>query len=186
MQALSGAGLDGVPAGAIQDNVIPYIAGEEEKLETEPLKILGGYGEGRFTAAQLRISAHCNRVPVLDGHTEAVSVRLRAPATAGELRQVLAGFSSEPQRLRLPTAPKHPILVLDAVDRPQPRLDRSMAQGMAVTVGGIRPCPLLDWKFTLVVHNAVRGAAGAALLNAELLAAQGQLCQRNRSSHPAG
>jgi aspartate-semialdehyde dehydrogenase len=173
LQALSGAGLEGVAAVAIQDNVIPHIAGEEEKLQTESLKILGGFNNHRFLPAELQVSAQCNRVPVLDGHTEAVSVRLRSAATSNQLHQALAAFTSEPQRLQLPSAPPHPVLVVEGVDRPQPRLDRGTAKGMAVSVGHIRPCQVLDWKFTLVVHNAIRGAAGAALLNAELLVAQG-------------
>jgi aspartate-semialdehyde dehydrogenase len=173
MQALSGAGLKGVAAMTIQDNIIPHVPGEEEKLESESLKILGGLQGERFVPADLRVSAQCNRVAVLDGHTEAISVRLRTPATADQLRQAFSTFTSEPQRLRLPSAPPHPVLVVDGVDRPQPRLDRDVAKGMAVSVGHLRPCPVLDWKFTLVVHNAIRGAAGAALLNAELLVAQG-------------
>ncbi|MGH7667158.1 MAG: aspartate-semialdehyde dehydrogenase [Candidatus Dormibacteria bacterium] len=172
-QALSGAGLEGVAAAAIQDNVIPHIAGEEEKVQTESLKILGGFDGQQFSPANLRVSAQCNRVPVLDGHTQAVSVRLRSPATSDQLHQALAAFTSEPQRLQLPSAPPHPVLVVDGVDRPQPRLDRGAANGMAVSVGDIRRCRVLDWKFTLVVHNAIRGAAGAALLNAELLVAKG-------------
>lgn len=175
MQALSGAGLRGVGALAIHDNLIPHIAGEEEKLQTESLKILGSLRDQRFLPADLRISAQCNRVPVRDGHTEAVSVRLRSPATAEQIRQTFGAFTSEPQRLGLPSAPPHPVLLVDAIDRPQPRLDRDAANGMAVSVGNIRPCPVLDWKFTLVVHNAIRGAAGAALLNAELLLAQGYI-----------
>lgn len=185
MQALSGAGLDGVSAVAIQDNVIPYIAGEEEKLQTEPLKILGDYRDRQFLAADIKVSAQCNRIPVLDGHTEAVSVRLRRPASAAQLRQALATFSSEPQRLKLPSAPPHPLLVRDEVDRPQPRLDRPAGKGMVVSIGGIRSCPVLDWKFTVVSHNAIRGAAGAALLNAELLVAQGYI-QRRGASNPTG
>lgn len=173
MQALSGAGVNGVPAMTILDNVIPYVAGEEEKLETESVKILGDLEDERFIPAALRVSAQCNRVAVLDGHTESVSVRLRTKATAQQLQQVLADFTAEPQRLKLPSAPPHPVLVVEGVDRPQPQLDRDVARGMAVSVGHLRPCPVLDWKFTLVVHNAIRGAAGAALLNAELLVAQG-------------
>ncbi|HVC39873.1 MAG TPA: aspartate-semialdehyde dehydrogenase [Candidatus Dormibacteraeota bacterium] len=175
MQALSGAGLQGVAGMSIVDNVIPFIADEEEKIEVESLKILGGFQAQRFVPAELRVSAQCNRVAVLDGHTESVSVRLGSAATAEQLQLALSSFSSEPQRLQLPSAPAQPVIVSDGVDRPQPQLDRDLAQGMAVSVGRIRPCPVLDWKFTLVVHNAIRGAAGAALLNAELLAAQGYL-----------
>ncbi|MGC2192555.1 MAG: aspartate-semialdehyde dehydrogenase [Candidatus Dormiibacterota bacterium] len=175
MQALSGAGINGVPAMTILDNVIPYVSDEEEKIQTESLKILGGLEGERFIPAKIRVSAQCNRVAVADGHTEAVSIRLGNSATAKELRQAFANFTSEPQRLQLPSAPPHPVLVLDGDDRPQPRLDRDAELGMAVSVGHLRPCPVLDWKFTLVVHNAIRGAAGAALLNAELLVAQGYL-----------
>jgi aspartate-semialdehyde dehydrogenase len=175
MQALSGAGVDGVPAMTILDNVIPYVSGEEEKIETESLKILGGLEGEQFVPAKMRVSAQCNRVAVADGHTEAVSIRLADSATAKELGQAFANFTSEPQRLQLPSAPPHPVLVLDGDDRPQPRLDRDAELGMAVSVGHLRPCPVLDWKFTLVVHNAIRGAAGAALLNAELLVAQGYI-----------
>ncbi|MGB9483075.1 MAG: aspartate-semialdehyde dehydrogenase, partial [Candidatus Dormiibacterota bacterium] len=172
MQALSGAGINGVPAMKILDNVIPYVSGEEEKIEGESLKILGGLAGDEFVPADLRVSAQCNRVAVLDGHTEAVSVRLRTPATVEQVRRVLAAFTSEPQRLKLPSAPPHPVLLVDGDDRPQPQLDRDAGSGMTVSVGHVRPCPVLDWKFTLLVHNAIRGAAGAALLNAELLVAQ--------------
>ncbi|MGH7642307.1 MAG: aspartate-semialdehyde dehydrogenase [Candidatus Dormibacteria bacterium] len=175
MQAVSGAGISGVPGLSILDNVIPYVAGEEEKIESESLKILGGMEGGRFVPANLVISAQCNRVGVLDGHTEAVSVRLRSEADADQVRRALADFTSEPQRLQLPSSPPNPILVVDGVDRPQPRLDREAARGMAVSVGRLRPCSVLDWKFTLVVHNAIRGAAGAALLNAELLVSLGYI-----------
>jgi aspartate-semialdehyde dehydrogenase len=175
MQALSGAGINGVAAMTIMDNVIPYVAGEEEKIESETLKILGGLQNDTFLPAEIRVSAQCNRVAVLDGHTEAVSLRLQTPATAEQLRQTLGRFTSEPQRLQLPTAPANPILVVEGSDRPQPQLDRDSARGMAVSVGHIRPCSVLDWKFTLVVHNSIRGAAGAALLNAELLVAQGYI-----------
>ena len=173
MQAISGAGLDGVSAGAIQDNVIPYIGGEEEKLEAEPLKILGAFDGSGFVAAEMTVSAQCNRVPVLDGHTESVSVRLARPASQREVEDALRGFTSEPQRLGLPSAPSRPILLSPEPDRPQPRLDRNAGSGMAVVVGRVRPCPVQDWKFTVLSHNMVRGAAGAALLNAELLAAEG-------------
>jgi len=179
MQAISGAGLDGVSAGAIQDNVIPYIQGEEEKLEAEPRKILGTFAKGRFAAAEMVVSAQCNRVPVLDGHTESVSVQLAQSASWDEVAEAIRTFTAEPQRLQLPTAPARPLWLTAQGDRPQPRLDRNSGQGMTVVVGGLRPCPVLDWKFTVLSHNMVRGAAGAALLNAELLAAQGHL-------HPRG
>jgi aspartate-semialdehyde dehydrogenase len=173
MQAISGAGLDGVPAGAIQDNVIPYIKGEEEKLESEPQKILGGIGNDRFLPAEISISAHCNRVAVLDGHTEAVSVRLRQRPSLEEVRAAIHDFHGIPQEMGLPTGSAAPLLLAEAPDRPQPRLDRNAGEGMTVVVGRLRPCPVLDWKFTVLSHNMVRGAAGAALLNAELLVARG-------------
>jgi aspartate-semialdehyde dehydrogenase len=173
MQAISGAGLDGVPAGAIQDNVIPYIKGEEEKLESEPPKILGGIGKDRFLPAEISISAQCNRVAVLDGHTEAVSVRLRQTPSLEDVRAAIRGFRGVPQELGLPTGTAAPLLLAEAPDRPQPRLDRNAGEGMTVVVGRLRPCPVLDWKFTVLSHNMVRGAAGAALLNAELLVARG-------------
>lgn len=177
MQAISGAGLEGVPAAAIQDNVIPHIAGEEAKLESEPRKILGRWEEG-FVPASLRISAQCNRVPVLHGHLEAVSVRLGRPARLEEFREALADFGPGPEVSELPSSPGRAIILRDEIDRPQPRLDLDAERGMAVTVGGVRPCPVLDWKFNLLSHNLVRGAAGAALLNAELLLRLGRVGRR--------
>jgi aspartate-semialdehyde dehydrogenase len=175
MQAISGAGLDGVPAGAIQDNVIPYIKGEEEKLESEPQKILGGLGQERTVPAEISISAQCHRVAVLDGHTEAVSVRLRRQASRAEMEAAFREFSGDPQTAGLPTGSAAPLLLTEAPDRPQPRLDRMAGEGMTVVVGRLRPCPVLDWKFIVLSHNMVRGAAGAALLNAELLVARGYI-----------
>ncbi len=175
MQAISGAGLDGVSALSIQDNVIPHIQGEEEKLEAETAKILGGHGPAGFEPAVLAISAQCNRVPVLDGHTESISVRLSEPATEEQMRRVMSSFAGAVADLHLPSSPPAPLLVRSEPDRPQPRLDRDQGHGMTVVVGRLRPCPVLDWKFTALVHNMVRGAAGAALLNAELLVAQGLL-----------
>ncbi|MGH7608403.1 MAG: aspartate-semialdehyde dehydrogenase [Candidatus Dormibacteria bacterium] len=175
MQAISGAGLDQLAASAVQDNLIPFIRAEEPKLEREPLKILGGWHGGRFSPADMVLSASCNRVPVLYGHTESVSVRLGSDATAERITAAMAGFHGLPQELRLPSAPPQPLVVSQDQERPQPRLDRNAGRGMAVSVGRVRPCPVLGWKFSLVVHNAVRGAAGAALLNAELLAAQERL-----------
>jgi aspartate-semialdehyde dehydrogenase len=182
MQAISGAGHSGVAAGAIHDNVIPYISGEEEKMEAEPQKILGKLEGQRFVPAGFRVSAHCNRVPVIDGHTEAVSVRLKRKALLAEVREAFLNFTAEPQRLKLPFAPAHPILLREEADRPQPRLDRNAENGMAVVVGRLRPCPVGDFKFTLLSHNMIRGAAGAAILNAELLVAQGHLRRRNGSA----
>jgi aspartate-semialdehyde dehydrogenase len=175
MQAISGAGYPGVPSLDILDNVVPYISGEEDKVQTEPLKILGVLKNNSVEFARMKISAQCNRVHVLDGHTECVSIRLRRKASLQEVRHALSSFTGDPQRMNLPFAPEHPILVTDDDDRPQPRRDRSAGKGMTVVVGRVRPCELLDYKFTLLVHNTIRGAAGAAILNAELLAERGEL-----------
>ncbi len=175
MQAISGAGYPGVPSLDILDNVIPYIGGEEEKVETEPLKLLGRLAGDHVEMASFQVSAQCNRVNVRDGHTECVSVALQRPADREEFIEVLRSFQGVPQELGLPSAPHPAILVREEPDRPQPRLDRMAGDvpGMATVVGRIRPCPLLDWKFVVMGHNTVRGAAGGALLNAELLVAQG-------------
>lgn len=176
MQAISGAGYAGVPSYAILDNVIPYIGGgEEDKIETEPRKILGTWRDGKFEDAQIRISAQVNRVPTIDGHLMTVSAKLRERASLDDIRNALESFTSEPQRLGLPSAPQRPIHYIDSQDRPQPRLDRDREQGMAVSVGRLRPCPILDFRMVALVHNTIRGAAGAAILNAELLEARGML-----------
>lgn len=175
LQALSGAGYPGVPSLEIVDNVVPYIEGEEKKLETEPLKILGQLGDGEFQKAEIAISAQCNRVSTLDGHLECISVELAEEAELGEVEGALRGFRALPQELNLPTAPRWPIVVRQEKDRPQPRYDRDAEGGMAVTVGRIRRCSILDYKFLVLGHNVVRGAAGASILNAELLKAQGYL-----------
>ncbi|MGH7611441.1 MAG: aspartate-semialdehyde dehydrogenase [Candidatus Dormibacteria bacterium] len=173
MQAISGAGLGQLAAATAQDNVVPFIAGEETKLESEPLKLLGRWDGGRFKPADVVLSASCHRVPILHGHTELVSLRLGSQASVEAITKALQDFRGLPQELRLPSAPEQPLQVVGLPDRPQPRLDRSRSSGMAVTVGRIRPCPVLGWKLVLVLHNLIRGAAGAALLNAELLCAQG-------------
>lgn len=175
LQAVSGAGYPGVAALDILGNVIPYIGGEEEKMESESRKILGSWGAGGIAPAALAISAHCHRVAVEDGHTESVSVKLKRPASAAEAAAVLRDFTAPAQVRALPSAPAHPVIVLDAPDRPQPRLDANAGAGMSATVGRLRPCPVLDLKFTLLSHNTIRGAAGAAVLNAELLRAEGRL-----------
>lgn len=176
MQAISGAGYAGVASYAILDNVIPYIGGgEEEKIETEPRKILGAWKNDRFAEAPMTISAQVNRVPTIDGHLMTVSAKLRNAAEIRDVREAFESFTGEPQELGLPTAPKRPIHFLDAVDRPQPRLDRDRERGMAVSVGRLRHCPILDIRFVALVHNTIRGAAGAAILNAELLEAKGLL-----------
>ena len=175
MQALSGAGYPGVPSLDIIDNVVPYIGGEEEKVESEPLKIMGALAGENFTTASFAISAHCNRVATIDSHLECVSVALGRHAGIDEVLNALASFSAVPQKLRLPSAPAHPVVVRQESDRPQPHLDRDTQRGMATTVGRLRPCKVLDYRFVLLGHNTVRGAAGAAILNAELMLARGDL-----------
>lgn len=175
LQALSGAGYPGVPSLDSLGNVVPFIEGEEEKIAKEPGKILGRLGAGGVTPARFPISVSVNRVGVRDGHTESVFVKLARRASLAEVRAALEGFSGEPQRLSLPSAPDRAIVVRDEKDRPQPARDLEAGRGMSVTVGRLRADPVYDVKFTLLVHNTVRGAAGAALLNAELLAATGRL-----------
>ncbi len=172
MQALSGAGYPGVASLDILDNVIPFIGGEEKKLESEPLKILGRVNGESIARAEFKISAACNRVATSDGHLETAAVELIEKAPLDAVRRALAEFSAEPQALKLPTAPAHPIVVRDEVDRPQPRLDRDAERGMATIVGRLRACSVLDYKFVLLGHNTMRGAAGGTLLNAELLVAK--------------
>ena len=175
MQAISGAGYAGVASYAILDNVIPFIGGgEEDKIEKEPRKILGRWTT-RFEDAPLIISAQVNRTPVIDGHLMTISAKLRQQATIEEVRAAIESFAGEPQRLGLPSAPAKPLHYIDAPDRPQPRLDRDRARGMAVSVGRLRPCPVLDLRLVALVHNTIRGAAGAAILNAELLKARNLL-----------
>jgi aspartate-semialdehyde dehydrogenase len=175
MQAISGAGYPGVPSMDILGNVIPYIAKEEDKMEAESRKLLGTLNGSRIIDADLTLSAHCNRVAVEDGHTESVSLKLRKPATAEEVIAAWNDFRCLPQKLKLPTAPEQPIIYESAPDRPQPRLDRDRGRGMSAVVGRIRACNIFDWKFTVLSHNTIRGAAGAAVLNGELLKAQGYL-----------
>jgi len=179
MQALSGAGYPGVASLDATDNVIPYISGEEEKLEAEPRKILGRLQGGLITPADFRVSAQCHRVPVIDGHMEAVSLKLRKKVSPAEIASALREFRGEPQRLKLPSAPARPIEVREDPDRPQTRLDRDAGDGMAVVVGRVRACHVLDIRLVLLSHNLGRGAAGAAILNAELLAEAGYIKPRN-------
>lgn len=174
MQAVSGAGYPGVPSLDILGNVVPFIRNEEEKLEAETQRLLGKLDGQRIVPLDAKVSAHCNRVAVEDGHTESVSVQLGSKATREDILAAWREF--QPLRANdLPTAPMQPVEYEAAEDRPQPRLDRMRGRGMAATVGRLRPCSLLDWKFTVLSHNTIRGAAGAALLNAELLASQGRL-----------
>src|SRR5580693_2419828 len=178
MQAVSGAGYPGVASLDIQGNVVPFISGEEEKMEAEPQKLLGKWDGKRFIDAGLGLSAHCNRVPVVDGHLECVSVGLKKIASLDEVREALRNFEVDAELASLPTALRNPVVVLEEENRPQPRRDVNAGHGMAAVVGRVRECPLLDVKLTLLSHNLVRGAAGAALLNAELLAARGFLKHR--------
>ncbi len=175
MQALSGAGYPGVPSLAISDNVLPFIDGEEEKIEQETLKILGKLQGQGIAAAPMAVSAQCHRVNVSDGHMAAVRVKLERTATLEEVKDALASFTALPQELQLHSAPKFPIIVREEADRPQSRLDRDAGNGMSVTVGRIFPDNVLDYRFVALSHNTIRGAAGAAILNAELLIAMGRL-----------
>ncbi len=181
MQAVSGAGYPGVASLDILGNVVPFIKNEEEKLQEETLRLLGKLKSDAVHPLDAKITAHCNRVAVEDGHTESVSVKLKRKATREELLAAWSEFAPLAGR-DLPTAPAQPVETTDAQDRPQPRLDRMRGAGMAATVGRVRPCSLLDWKFTVLSHNTIRGAAGAALLNAELLVSLGKL---NPSAVPA-
>ena len=177
MQAVSGAGYPGVPSLDILGNVIPYIAKEEEKMEEETQKLLGRVEGGTIVSAPFTMSAQCNRVAVEDGHTESISVKLGKTAKAEEIIAAWTEFRGLAQELKLPSAPAKPVVYLTAPDRPQPRIDVDSGNGMTSTVGRLRPCKVLDWKFTVLSHNVVRGAAGAAVLNGELLRAQGLLPQ---------
>jgi aspartate-semialdehyde dehydrogenase len=179
MQAVSGAGYPGVASLDMIDNLVPFISGEEEKSEKEPLKIMGSIKEGKFLPLEgLKISAHCNRVPVADGHTVCVSLEFadksRKP-TKEEIIKIWREFSSLPQQLDLPSAPKHPIIYTEEENRPQPRKDRDAGKAMAITVGRLRECNVFDYRFVGLSHNTVRGAAGGGILNAELLKAKGYL-----------
>jgi aspartate-semialdehyde dehydrogenase len=171
MQAVSGAGYPGVPSLDILGNVVPFIGGEEEKMELETQKILGA--DGGRAPHEVRISAHTNRVPVLDGHTMTVSVEFEAAPDLAQVIDAMRGFRGRPQELGLPSAPVPAIEVMTEPNRPQPRLDADRGDGMAVCVGRVRACPVFHVKFVAMAHNVVRGAAGAAILNAELMVAEG-------------
>lgn len=176
LQALSGAGYPGVASLDIIDNVVPFISGEEQKMETEPLKILGQYQNGSIIPAKMIISAQCNRVAVLDGHTECISVKLKQPvATEKEIIAAWREFSALPQELDLPTAPKHPFYYYEQNNYPQPKLHRNIDKGMAAHVGRLRKDPFFDYKFVVMSHNTIRGAAGCAILNAELMLKKGYI-----------
>lgn len=175
LQALSGAGYPGVPSIEICDNVIPFIEGEEQKIEREPLKILGHLQSEGIREAEIKISAQCNRVGVSNGHLACVSVKLKDHASQEQCLEAWREMSGEPQRLQLPSAPLQPIHYLDHPSYPQPRLHRSLDKEMAISIGHLRSCPIQDYKFTLLSHNTMRGAVGSALLNAELLVKHGKV-----------
>ena len=175
LQALSGAGYPGVASLDVIDNVLPYIGGEEEKIESETTKILGRFSDARIELAPMSVSAQCHRVNVADGHMAAVRVKLARKASLDEVRNSLTSFRSLPQELGLYSAPAEPIVVRDEQDRPQPKLDRDAGNGMTVTIGRLKPDSVMDFRFVALSHNTIRGAAGAAILNAELLVALGHL-----------
>jgi len=174
LQAVSGAGYPGVPSYDILDNIIPYIGSEEEKIQTETLKMLGRWEEGRgFSDAPIVVSAHCNRVATRESHLECASVELERDATPDEISAAWNAYEGEPQRLKLPGAPQRVLVYRSEPDRPQPLRDRDAGHGMTVTLGRLRPCPILGHKFVLLGHNTIRGAAGGSILNAELCVSKG-------------
>jgi len=175
MQAASGAGYPGVPSLDILGNVVPYIGGEEEKIARETCLLLGKVEDGERREAEISVSAHANRVPVIDGHTIALSLGFENTPTPEQAIEVLRAFRGSSDVHNLPSAPKRPIVVRDEDDRPQPRRDRDAERGMAVSVGRVRECPILDLRLVIVVHNTIRGAAGGSLLNGELLVKRGLL-----------
>ncbi|MCW8848415.1 MAG: aspartate-semialdehyde dehydrogenase [Melioribacteraceae bacterium] len=175
MQAVSGGGYPGVPSLDILGNVVPFIGGEEEKMKTEPLKILGHFDGQAIVNANFTISAQCNRVPVIDGHLETVQVKFKKKPTKNDILHVWENFKSKPQELKLPSAPQKPIHYFEEDYLPQPRLNSNLENGMAVAVGRLRECEIFDFKFVVLSHNTIRGAAGGTLLAAELMKANGYL-----------
>jgi aspartate-semialdehyde dehydrogenase len=175
MQAVSGAGYPGVPSMDILGNVVPYIGSEEEKMQQETQKILGDFVGDRVQPLAAKVSAHCNRVAVVDGHTVTVSVQFSSKPSEADLIGAFESYAGLPQERRLPSAPKFPVQYLSEPDRPQPRKDAERDRGMATFIGRLRACPVFDWKFVALGHNTVRGAAGAAVLNAELMLSEGLL-----------
>ena len=175
MQAISGAGYPGVASMDIVGNVIPFIGNEEEKMEQETQKIMGEFRGDHIEPLPAKMSAHCNRVAVVDGHTVTVSVELSSKPSLADLRQAYDTFSAVPQQKQLPSAPVRPVIYMEEANRPQPRKDAERERGMAAFVGRLRVCPVLDYKFVALGHNTIRGAAGAAVLNAELMHSEGML-----------
>lgn len=175
LQAISGAGYPGVASMDINANVIPFIGNEEEKMQTETQKILGDLSGGKLVDLKADVSAHCNRVPVVDGHMVTVSVEFERKTSVDDVRKAIDSFTGLPQKLNLPSAPARPVIYMEQQDRPQPRRDVERERGMAVFVGRLRECPVFGVKFLACGHNTIRGAAGAAVLNAELMKSQGLL-----------
>jgi len=175
LQAISGAGYPGEASMDIMANVIPYIGGEEEKMQQETQKILGEFRGDHIEPLPARVSAHCNRVPVVDGHTVTVSVEFSAKPSSAELHHAFEQFAATPQQRQLPSAPAQPVIYMHEGNRPQPRKDAGRERGMAAFVGRLRPCLVLDYKFVALAHNTIRGAAGVAVLNAELMHSEGML-----------
>ncbi len=175
LQAISGAGFSGLTSLDVMDNVIPYIKGEEEKLETEPLKILGSLADGKIDFAEINISAQCNRISITDGHTECAQIKFREKPSREDIIHAWNSFTADPQEMMLPSAPQKPVVYFDDPYSPQPRKHRDLGGGMTVAVGRLRDCPIFDYKFTITSHNTVRGAAGGTILIAELLEAKGLL-----------
>ncbi len=175
LQAISGAGYPGVASMDIMGNVIPFIGGEEEKMQQETQKIMGEFRGDHIEPLAAKVSAHCNRVAVVDGHTVTVSVEFSSKPSEADLRHAFDSFTALPQQRGLPSAPPRPVIYMEEANRPQPRKDAERERGMAAFVGRLRPCPVLDYKFVSMGHNTVRGAAGAAVLNAELMHSEGML-----------
>jgi aspartate-semialdehyde dehydrogenase len=175
MQAISGAGYPGVASMDINANVIPFVGGEEEKMQQETQKILGEFAGEGLRPLNAKVSAHCNRVPVVDGHTVAVSVEFERKPSKDDVLTALVNYSGIPQERKLPSAPPQPIIYMEEADRPQPRRDAERERGMATFIGRLRECPVLGYKFVALSHNTIRGAAGAAVLNAELMYSEGLL-----------
>jgi aspartate-semialdehyde dehydrogenase len=175
LQAISGAGYPGVPSMDIMGNVVPYIGGEEEKMQQETQKIMGDFAGDHIAPLAAKVSAHCNRVPVVDGHTVCVSLEFSSQPTEDDLREAFENYRGVPQERALPSAPGRPVQYMPESDRPQPRKDVERERGMAAFIGRLRPCPVFHWKFIALGHNTVRGAAGAAVLNAELMHSEGLL-----------
>jgi len=175
LQAISGAGYPGVASMDVVGNVIPFIGNEEEKMQQETQKILGEFRGDHIEPLPAKVSAHCNRVAVVDGHTVTVSVAFSSKPSEADLRHAFDSFTAVPQQRQLPSAPPRPVIYMEEANRPQPRKDAERERGMAAFVGRLRPCPVLDYKFVAMGHNTVRGAAGAAVLNAELMHSEGML-----------